>query len=421
MGRKRGFLAEVNRIAKASAADARRRESEAHRKQVAAQREVEQARNREERALAQAKKAAESERKRLEKEAKAAHIAAQERRVEELNAQLEAVYDDLENLLEATLDVDDFVDLESLRSSAEHPSFPYPELEQAVPVPDHPDPPSPKLQLPEKPIGVGKLLDLGRHARATKRAREVYAEAKKSWEQECRKAEAERQRLTQETTAANRDREKKLKLALEEYLEERSQRDQEVAEKNAHLDKLIANLGYAIPEAIEEYIDIVLSNSVYPDHFSVDYEFEFSPDLGELALTVLIPDPQTIPSIKAYKYVKAKDEIASTNLSLKAARDRYTSVCHQVAIRSLHEVFEADRRGLVRSISLTLGTNTIHPATGLKTLIPFVGVGAERDTFLQFDLSSVVPSATLEHLGAALSKDPTKLLAADLSGIRSSG
>jgi len=421
MGRKRGFLAELNRISKASAADARRRERESHLKQAAAQREMERARKVKERAFAQAQKASESERKQLEKEAIAAHISAQERKVEEMNAQLEEIYDDLENLLAATLDVDDFVDLESLRSSVVHPGFPHAELEQPIPVPDHPDPPVPRLQLPQKPSGVGKLLDLGRYARATKKARETHANAKKKWEQECRRAEEKRQRLMRQNVKENEDREAKLKLMLEEYREECSRREQEVAAKNAHLDKLIANLGYAIPEAIEEYIDIVLSNSAYPEHFPVNYDFEFSPELGELKLTALIPAPEIIPSIKSYKYVKSKDEITSTNLSLKAARDRYVSVCHQVAIRTLHEVFEADRRGLIRSISLTLGTNTIHPATGLETLIPFVGVGAERDTFLEFDLSSIVPSATLEHLGAALSKDPIKLQPADLKGIRAGG
>jgi len=40
---------------------------------------------------------------------------------------------------------------------------------------------------------------------------------------------------------------------------------------------------------------------------------------------------------------------------------------HQVALRSFHEVFEADRRGLIRSISLEVGTETIDPATGVET------------------------------------------------------
>jgi restriction system protein len=50
--------------------------------------------------------------------------------------------------------------------------------------------------------------------------------------------------------------------------------------------------------------------------------------------------------------------------------------------------------------------------------IPFIATGAEREAFLHFDLSSVVPPATLKHLGASVSKNPFALDAADTSGIR---
>jgi restriction system protein len=91
---------------------------------------------------------------------------------------------------------------------------------------------------------------------------------------------------------------------------------------------------------------------------------------------------------------------------------------NQVALRSLHEVFEADRRGLIQSIALQVGTETIDPATGVETYVPFVAVGADRSTFTAFDLAAVVPAATLAHLGAAVSKNPLGLVRADVSGIR---
>lgn len=87
-------------------------------------------------------------------------------------------------------------------------------------------------------------------------------------------------------------------------------------------------------------------------------------------------------------------------------------------MRTLHEVFEADRRGLIQSISLEVGTETVDPATGIEGYVPFVAVAAERDTFMAFDLSEVVPAATLEHLGAAVSKNPLGLVPADVSEIR---
>ena len=90
-----------------------------------------------------------------------------------------------------------------------------------------------------------------------------------------------------------------------------------------------------------------------------------------------MPGPSEIPEIKSYKYAKATDEIVSTSLSQKECRDRYAGAVHQVALRSFHEVFEADRRGLIKTISLEVGTDTIDPATGQRTYVPFVIAAAE--------------------------------------------
>lgn len=50
---------------------------------------------------------------------------------------------------------------------------------------------------------------------------------------------------------------------------------------------------------------------------------------------------------------------------LKGQRDRYNGAVASVALRSFHEVFEGDREGRIKTISLTVQTETINPATGL--------------------------------------------------------
>ena len=125
-----------------------------------------------------------------------------------------------------------------------------------------------------------------------------------------------------------------------------------------------------------------------------------------------------MPTTRTYKYVKAKDEITATSMSQREAKERYASIVHSVALRSLHEIFEADRRGLIRAISLELGTETLSPATGRETYVPFVSVATEREPFELIDLSAVVPAATLEHLGAVVSKNPYELSPASGSGVR---
>ncbi len=60
---------------------------------------------------------------------------------------------------------------------------------------------------------------------------------------------------------------------------------------------------------MEEYISIVLSNSVYPEVFPVRHEFTFDPATAELSLRCLVPGPDKVPTTKAYKYAKGPDQI----------------------------------------------------------------------------------------------------------------
>jgi restriction system protein len=174
-----------------------------------------------------------------------------------------------------------------------------------------------------------------------------------------------------------------------------------------------------VPDAIEEYVGIVLSNSVYPEAFPVTHEHAFDLSTRELTLTVTVPEPSAVPSVKEYRYVKAKDEIAPAALPVKAQKDRYANAAWQVAVRTLHEVFEADRAGKVHSVALTVGVDRVAPATGRHETVPLAVVAADRDMFSEFDLANVVPHATLLHLGAALSKSPFDLTPADTSaGVR---
>jgi restriction system protein len=414
MARRRGFLAEMQHQAKVL----EQRQRAASREQAASARRAEQAWKADQRAQLALQRASESDRKRLEKEAHDAHVASRQAEVEQLNAELATVYYQVDSLLESTLAVDDYVDLASLRRTAEHPVFDR-RLETPIPAPEPMlDPPAPVFHPPAPPTGLfGRKKKL---AEAQAQAEAVFAAAHSSWEQEMARLPGRRQEIAARYAADENNRKQRLAAAETRYVEECAAREAEVAQHNATLDELITNLSYGSVEAVQEYVGIVLANSVYPEGFSVEHEAQFEPGTAELALRVLIPGPDQIPTIKSHKYVKASDEITPVALSQKESKDRYAGIVHQVALRTLHEIFEADRRELIQSIALEVGTQTINPATGNETYIPFAAVGASREAFSELDLSAVVPAATLEHLGASVSKNPLGLTPANVSGVRRS-
>ncbi len=429
MGKRRGFFAELNHQAaqaergrRQQRAAAVRTEAAAARAAEKARRDAEKARRDSERARAAVARASLADRKGAEREAVRLHMGARLAEAAALNAELALQLEEIDTLLAATLEVDDFVDLESLKVPVGvHPPFTPGEL--AVPTPAQPPltyPAEPALVEPAAPSGLsGALGGRRKHAEAVANARSDHQQVIQSWQRDCHDLYtaylAEQQRLQ----GLEVERGRRLVQAQDAHRHECERRDAEARVHNERLDGLINDFAFDVPEAIEQYVDIVLSNSVYPESFPVSFTHEFDLNSRELHVTATVPEAGALPTTKEYRYVKAKDEITSTVLPVKAQKDRYGAAVWQVAVRTLHEVFEADRAAKIRSISLIVGVDRRSPGTGLPETVPLVQVAADRVTFTKFDLGEVVPAATLEHLGAAMSKSPFDLVPADLApGVR---
>lgn len=408
----KSLLSVTLKAMKAAEKDRVRRAKAAERRSLAERREAAQQAKAYEAKVRKAVIADERDRKAYEKAVKAAHAAAQQSEVERMNSEIDAVLDDLEGLLAATIDVDDHIDLETLRKPFDTTPFDMPDLEISLVAPKRPTfPPEPTYLEPDKPKGFfGKKRKL-EEARAI--ARQIHETQKAEWASSVSALSEEYKIQLAAYDKAEAER-------IEMLAAEKDRFRQELDDHNRSIDQFITNLSYGDAEAVQEYISLIVENSTYPDHFKVTHEFSFAPETAELRMSVTIPSPDKFPATKEYKYIKTSDEIRDVPLSQMEIKKRYASVLHQVAIRSLHEVFEADRRGLIRTISLEVGTKTQHPATGRLDFLPFVGVSAERDSFMEFDLSGLVPLATLKHLGAAISKDPVGLVAVDVTGVRKS-
>ena len=93
------------------------------------------------------------------------------------------------------------------------------------------------------------------------------------WRAACRDVLARHQKAEEERARDEARRLDALRSERERYAKECAARESEAADRNRRLDELIANLGYGTADAIQEYVSIVLSNSVYPDHFQAAHEF----------------------------------------------------------------------------------------------------------------------------------------------------
>lgn len=422
---RRGFFAELNYQAQQAEKRRRQQVAAAYRAQAAAQREAERARKSFERAAAASARATAAEQAEAKKLAARMHVEARTSEAAAMNAGLVQLYDEVDGLLAATLGVDDHVDLESLKiSSVEHPPFdPGPLSKPAPPMPPLVYPPEPVYLEPDAPTGFSSAFGgKKRHQEVVAQARAAHQAAHRTWHDHCTRLYADYTTECERRRQADQDRVRKLRAAEDAYQQQCQQREADAAAHNQKLAQFINDLAFDVEAAIQDYVGVVLSNSVYPETFPVAYDHKFDIGTRELTLTVTVPEPSSIPTVKEYRYVKAKDEIVPTALPMKDRKERYANAVWQVALRTLHEIFEADRAGKIRSAALTVSADRIAPATGRPEHVPLVVVAADRDTFATFDLAHVIPRATLTHLGASLSKSPFDLTSADTSaGVRVRG
>lgn len=319
------------------------------------------------------------ERKRLYTEARAARVAT-------ANTNLRARLEELENLLAWTLAIDDHVDLERLKERFTPEPFDPGKL--AVPLP----PPDWRKFAPPNPTGIGKVL--GGEARY----QQELAAAQKAFEQAKAKheaAEAQRQRRLAEAQRAHQRR--------------RERAEAEVAAHNAELDRFAAAVAQGQPDAVVEYFGLVLGNSVYPADFPQQYRLAYLPQSRQIVVEYHLPTIDVIPQVREYRYLRDRDETITTPRPEEEINRRYADVLSQVTLRTVHELFEADRGGLIATIAFNGIVETLDPRTGHQVRPCLITLRTTRDTFTSINLAKVDTIACLRHLGASVSTRPQAL------------
>ncbi len=417
MSRKRGFFAELHHQNQLAEKRRQQAATATARANAAAAHAADQARRQAVQARAQTERATEAENKRAVAEAQRLHDAAMQAEVEAKNAELAQTQEEIATILEAALRIDTFVNLEQFRRVAQHPPFTRSDLEAPLQAPAFATArQEPVYVEPAAPAGFsGVFGGKKKHEQAVASAQATFAQQHAIWEQEVADLPNLQLRQMQDYQNAEQQRLAWLEYARREHQAECDRLDAEISAANQTLDHLIQGLAAGEAEQVQEYIGIVLGNSAYPDSFAVDHDYTYDAALRELSITVTVPLPSALPDASSFRYVRAKNEIVPTLMTQKDQKERYQQALAHVALRTLHEVFIADRAGTIQTIALTVATEGIDTATGLNKKTNLIAVASEREKFLTYDLTKVVPLSTLQYLNALISKSPFDLVGIDAS------
>lgn len=289
-------------------------------------------------------------------------------------------------ILRDTLTIDDAIDWNSLKNSA---VFEEPEPQ---PPPEPKFPPEPVLP-PFRPSLLDRLSSR-RRARSEAAHRERIREPMARWEATC--------------AAIRQDKER----ALADYAEQRSAwlaRKLAFIEKqaadNAAIDHMAARYMARDEDAVAEYCDMVLSRSDYPEPISKEYSVSYDAERRILVVDYMLPNAEDLPLTQEVRYVPTRDELEFRPMRAKDADSFYNRVLCSLCLRTIHEMFEADRADAIAMCVFNGFVRFADPRDGKSKQSCILSLAVDKERFREIDLANVDPVECFRSLkGMAAAK-----------------
>ena len=177
------------------------------------------------------------------------------------------------------------------------------------------------------------------------------------------------------------------------------------AETNKAINTSKKNYEALEQSAVSEYCNLVLSNSIYPDYFPKDWDLDYNENSRTLLIEYVLPSPEVIPTLKEVKYIQMKDDFKETHISEKEREALYESLLYQIALRTIHEQFEADTAKAIDAVTFNGIVTAVDKTTGHNATSCILSILAQKEPFLKINLADIDPKACFKSLkGVAASK-----------------
>lgn len=196
----------------------------------------------------------------------------------------------------------------------------------------------------------------------------------------------------------NADRDQLFNQSVLTFDNQKKEFEEEKQRDNEALENIKARYDRKDPKAIEEYCDLVLNNSQYPDYFPQNWVLEYRADSRIAVVEYDLPAPEQLPTVESYKYLKSRDEVSEKAFIQAVRKKLFDSVIYQICIRTIHELFEADVINALGAVAFNGLVTNKNPATGIEETKVIMSIMANKDQFMAFDLAQVDPKATFKHM-----------------------
>ena len=151
---------------------------------------------------------------------------------------------------------------------------------------------------------------------------------------------------------------------------------------------------------------MVLERSSYPDGFPDGISVAYTAASKQIVVERELPTSEIVPTTAEFRCARSNDTITEKRRKPAEIKEFYQYVIAAMALRTIHELFEAEYCGHVEVVCFNGYIHTIDPATGRDMQPHLVSVRATRQRFEEIDLARVDKAICLKNLGVLVSRRP---------------
>lgn len=222
--------------------------------------------------------------------------------------------------------------------------------------------------------------------------------AHKEWIKEKEKAELVDSQIIEIYNLEVENLKKDHNKTLEKWEADRTKYNEERTKYNELIDEKKKQYLEKNTEAILDYCDLVLSNSQYPDYFPQSFELDYNPANCILIVDYQLPAIESLPTVKEVKYVASRNEFEEKLLSQAQINKMYDSILYQIPLRTIHELFEADKVDALSTVVFNGIVDSIDKSTGNQTTACVLSIQTGKEEFEAINLANIEPKICFKKL-----------------------
>ncbi|MEK3876479.1 restriction endonuclease [Paenibacillus sp. FSL M7-0420] len=186
--------------------------------------------------------------------------------------------------------------------------------------------------------------------------------------------------------------------AYSNYLLKKEEFEKDKIEHNRNIDTFKRDFENNLPDAVTQYLGIILDNSNLPNELNKTFEIQYDQHSGIAVIDYFLPNIDEIPKVIEYKYIATRKVITSIDMKVKELNQFYEDTIYQLALRTIYEIFTNVYIEEFQSIIFNGWVKGIDKSTGNDFTSCIISLQTNNAEFADLTLSRVSPKECVRKL-----------------------